>query len=218
MAGEHAQFSFVPTTTGTLVAAPHGTVDQHTGTLAPLVAQRLGAGYVVARAQGGGGRTRINVNRPTEGAHLACAAEQPTARAQAVYERYAQAVAEAAGGAAPRLYVEIHGNSDPTTASRLEVAAKGITALEAQRAKDAYPALLARARQQWPAYPALALHLQPVDGVHFDARCLKTLGLGAEKAPRLLHFELPRSARDPAMHEATAALIAGLVDAVAGTR
>lgn len=53
---------------------------------------------------------------------------------------------------------------------------------------------------------------------HFDARCLKTLGLGTENAPRLLHFELPRSARDPTMHEASATLIARLVNAVTGSR
>lgn len=218
LAVEHAEFSFAPTTTGTLVAAPHGTVDLHTGTIAPLVAARLGAGHVVARAQGGGGPTRINVNRPTEGARLPCAAEQPSARSEAVYQRYAQVIAQAAGASPLRLYVEIHGNSDVPTAGRIEVAAKGISETEARRAKDAYPQLLAEARRHSAGYPALVLSIQPVDRVHFDAACLKTRGIGAAQAPRLLHFELPKTAREPAAHEATARLIAGLVKAVEGAR
>ena len=218
LAVEHAEFSFVPTTTGTLVAAPHGTVDLHTGTLAALVASHLGAGHVVARAQGGAGPTRINVNRPTEGARLACAAEQPSARSEAVYQRYVQVVGQAAGASPLRLYVEIHGNSDAPTAARIEVAAKGISKQEAQHAKDAYARLLAQARGHSASYPALELFIQPVDRVHFDAACLKTRGIGATQAPRLLHFELPKSAREPAVHEATARLIAGLVKAVEGAR
>ena len=214
----HAEFSFVPTTTGTLVAAPHGTVDLHTGTITALVAAHLGAGHVVARAQGGAGPKRINVNRPTEGARLACAAEQPSARSEAVYQRYVQVVGQAAGTSPLRLYVEIHGNSDAPTATRIEVAAKGISKQEAQRAKDAYAPLLAQAQRHSAGYPALALSIQPVDRVHFDAACLKTRGIGAAQAPRLLHFELPKAAREPALHEATARLIAGLVKAVEGAR
>jgi hypothetical protein len=218
MAVEHAEFSFLPTSTGRLVAAPHGSIDLHTGAIAPLVAGHLGAGYVVARAQGGGGKTRINVNRPTEGAHLACAAEQPSTRSEAVYQSYVQVVDKAAGMTSPRLYVEIHGNSDGPTASRIEVAAKGITAREAGRAKDAYGKLLEDARRRSANFPALELYIQPLDGVHFDAACLKTRGIGAEKTPRLLHFELPNSAREPEMHETTARLIAGLVKAVESSR
>jgi hypothetical protein len=218
MAVEHAGFAFVPTTTGTLVAAPHGTVDLHTGTIAALVAGHLGAGHVVVRAQGGGGPTRINVNRPTQGARLPCAAEQPSARAEAVYQRYVQVVDQASGASPLRLYVEIHGNSDAPTAARIEVAANGISEREARRAKEAYPQLLAEARRHSAGYPALALSIQPVDRVHFDAACLKTRGLGAAKAPRLLHFELPKSAREPQVHEATARLIAGLVKAVEASR
>ena len=95
-----------------------------------------------------------------------------------------QVVDQVAGASPLRPYVEIHGNSGAPTASRIEVAAKGIPEREARRATEAYPQLLAEARRHAAGYPALALSIQPVDRVHVDAACLKTRGIGAVKAPR----------------------------------
>jgi hypothetical protein len=77
------------------------------------------------------------VNRPTEGAFLPCAQEPITDRAREVFETYAKLA-----GNPERLYVEIHGNSNPSTARNIEVATAGITAAQAQALKDAYPEML----------------------------------------------------------------------------
>lgn len=123
LAHELGEFEFLPTSTGVLIAAPHGTIDANTALVAVEAARRLGAGYVVARGFTAD-RTRINVNRPTEGAGLACAQEAHTARAREVYGLYTRLVSVAAGGRPLRLYVEIHGNSNPRTVQQIEVACR----------------------------------------------------------------------------------------------
>lgn len=207
------EFKFLPTGNGVLIAAPHGTFDAATGSLAVAVASRLQSGYAVASGFADA-QARINVNRPTEGASLPCARESRTARAADVYERYAQVVDTAAGSQPLRLYVEIHGNSDGLTAARIDVATRGLSVEAVQRLKDAVPALLEQASRTWPGYPALSVLVEPVDRIKFDAACMKTVGIASRgRITQLLHFELPKSAREPAARQATAQLLAGLVAA-----
>jgi hypothetical protein len=125
-------------------------------------ARRLGAGYVVARGFTVD-RTRINVNRPAEGGGLTCARESHTTRAKDVYDRYARLVSTAAAGRPLRLYVEVHGNSNPRAAQRVEIATTGISVAEAQGLRDGYPPMVARTRGHAPAYPDLALLVEPVE-------------------------------------------------------
>lgn len=215
---ELGELEFRPTSTGVLITAPHGTYDANTAPLAIKAARRIGAGYVVARRFTPDG-TRINVNRPTEGAGLACAQEAHTARAKEVYGLYARGVSTVAAGRPLRLYVEIHGNSNLRTAQRVEIATTGISLAEARVMRDAYPAILRGARERVPAYPELALLVEPLDRVFFTASCAKSIGLfGTDLVPRVVHFELPRSARERETLEATTFLIAEIVLRLLGDR
>jgi len=216
LAHELGEFESFPSSIGVVIAAPHGTFDARTAPLAIAAARRLGAGYVVARRFTVNG-TRINVNRPTEDAFVACVRERRTARAKEVYDLYTRTVRTAAAGRPLRLYVEIHGNSDWRTAQSIEIATTGISGSQAQSVSDGYPAMLARARTLMPAYPEIALRIEPLDRLVFVAACLKSVGIVAtDLVPRALHIELPRSARAKESQEATALLITEIVRGLLG--
>lgn len=204
---------YAVTATGVLVTAPHGTHDANTATLAVAVARRLGSGYVVARGFSPG--PRVNVNRPTEGAGLACDREPSTERARQAYAEYRRLVALASGGTVLRLYVEVHGNSRRETSGQVEVATKGLGVTEAEAVRAAYPAILGRVRAAWPSYVALRLLIEPVDRLYWTASGNKRLGTMASAAvPRAIHLEIPRAARDEALLPATALLVAALIEHV----
>jgi hypothetical protein len=212
------EFELLSTPTGVLIAAPHGTYDANTAPLAVEAARRLGAGYVIARGFTVGG-TRINVNRPTEGAGVDCAREPPTARAKELYDIYAGLVSTAAGGRPLELYVEIHGNSNPRAAQQVEVATVGISPVQARKASEAYAAMRLRARDQASGYPELGLLIEPHDRVFFTASCAKKLGILAHRlVPRSVHFELPRSARERDRLGGTATLVVDVVRQLVGDR
>jgi hypothetical protein len=205
------EIEYLASPTGVLIAAPHGTYDANTAPLAIAVARKLGAGYVVARRFTVDG-TRINVNRATEGANLTCQREFRTSRAQEIYGLYSQTVSTAAQNRPLRLYVEIHGNSEPRTSQTIEIATTAISRTEARSVSDAYPDMLGRARKQMPAYPEVGLLIEPLNRVYFEAACAKSIGIFSKDfVPRVMHFELPRSARTNEAQEATAALIAEIV-------
>jgi hypothetical protein len=72
--------------------------------------------------------------------------------------------------------------------------------------------MLSRARKQMPAYPEIGLLIEPLNRVYFEAACAKLIGIFSKDfVPRVMHFELPRSARTNEAQEATAALIADIV-------
>ena len=179
------EFEYARNSSGVLIAAPHGSFDANTAPIAMEAARQLQASHLVAW-RFVVDKVRLNVNRPTEGAFLPCAQEQITDRARDVFETYAKLA-----GNPERLYVEIHGNSNPNTARHIEVATVGITAAQAQALKHAFPEML---RQS--GLPELALLIEPLDRITYSASCAKKLGtLG--KASKGLHFEFPRSAREP---------------------
>ncbi len=214
---ENGEFEYLAAANGILITAPHGTYDINTAPLAIAVAKMLGAGYVVFRGSTAG--TRINVNRPTEGAGRACPNKPQTDRARATYETYVRLVRAAAGPERPALYVEIHGNADPRTAQNIEVASKGLSAVDALAMKDAYPAALSAVQRTWPAFPALTLLVEPVDRVFFTASCVKALGiLAGDLVPRAMHFEFPRAVRETEMLDATGTLTADLLKRVPARR
>ncbi len=193
------EFEYSRQASGVLIAAPHGTFDANTAAIAIGAARELQASHLVAW-RFVADKVRLNVNRPTEGAFLPCAQEQTTERAREVFETYAKLA-----GNPERLYVEIHGNSNPNTARNIEVASVGITAAQAQALKDAYPEML---RQS--GLPDLGLLIEPVDRITYSAACAKKLGtLG--RAPRALHFEFPPSAREAPNLSRAATLVAMIV-------
>jgi len=205
------EFESRASSNGVLVTAPHGTFDANSGPIAIEAARLAGAGHVVA-SRFVVDKVRINVNRPTEGAFQGCAQEARTERAKDVYEAYSARVASAAGGKPLRLYVEVHGNSNPKTAQNIEVATIGIDAAEARAVRDAYPEMLARVRAAVPGFPELALAIEPVDRITYTARCAKEFGLFTrEFAQRGVHFEFPRSAREFDAARGAAMLVADVV-------
>ena len=205
------EFEWLPTASGVVIAAPHGTFDANTAPMVVEAARQAQAGYLVAR-RFVVDKIRINVNRPTEGAFLGCSQEPQTERARDVYDAYRAAVARAAAGNPLRLYVEVHGNSNPNTAQNIEVATVGITAAEAQAVKDAYAAMLARVRGSVRDFPELALLVEPMDRITYTAACAKKLGaLTVGFAPRAVHFEFPRSAREGDAIKGAAMLVADIV-------
>ncbi len=215
---EPGEFEYMATTTGVLVAAPHGTFDINTDALAIAVARKLGSGYIVFRGDTPAG-ARINANRPTEGAGRACANEDRTERARIVYETYVRLMHTASGGTSLAWYVELHGNADPRTANRIDVASKGISATDAAEIKRRYPAILEAVRRESPPFPALELWVEPADRILFTASCTKTLGvLSVDAFARALHFEFPRSARHPDLLNAAASLTAALLQGLPGRR
>ncbi|HEX6154515.1 MAG TPA: hypothetical protein VFZ54_00725 [Burkholderiales bacterium] len=193
------EFEYARNSSGVLIAAPHGSFDANTAPIAIQAARELQASHLVAW-RFVVDKVRLNVNRPTEGAFLPCAQEQPTDRAREVFETYAKLA-----GNPERLYVEIHGNSNPNTARSIEVATVGITAAQAQALKADYPEML---RQS--GLPDLGFLIEPVDRITYCAACAKKLGtLG--QAPRALHFEFPRSARETTNLSRTARLVSMIV-------
>jgi hypothetical protein len=202
------EFEYAQALNDILITAPHGTFDANTAQIAIRAARELGAGYLVAWRFGTPDKVRINVNRPTEGAHLACSQEPQTERAREVYDIYSALVAKATPDGM-RLYVEIHGNSNPKTAQTLEVATVGVTAAQAQAIKDGYAALLAQARGRVRAFPELTLLIEPVDRIYWGAACAKRFGVFGKQPG--LHFEFPRDARDGHTVAGSAMLVAGIV-------
>jgi hypothetical protein len=193
------EFEYARNASGVLIAAPHGTFDANTAPIAIEAARELQASHLVAW-RFVADKVRLNVNRPTEGAFLPCAQEQTTDRAREVFETYAKLA-----GNPERLYVEIHGNSNPNTARNIEVATVGITGAQAQALKESYPDML---RQS--GLPDLGLLIEPIDRITYSAACAKKLGtLG--RAPRALHFEFPRSARETPNLPRAARLVAMIV-------
>ena len=70
-----------------------------------------------------------------------------------------------------------------------------------------------------PAYPRLALMVEPIDTLFFSSGGVKTIGIMADPlVPRALHFELPASARTSRMTGATADLVAAIVAEAAGRK
>jgi hypothetical protein len=205
------EFEWLPSSSGVVIAAPHGTFDANTGPIVVEAARQAQAGYLVAR-RFVVDKIRINVNRPTEGAFLGCSQEPQTERARDVYAAYSAALTRAAAGNPLRLYVEVHGNSNPKTAQNIEVATVDITAAEAQAVKDAYAEMLARVRGSVRDFPELALLVEPVDRITYSAACAKKLGaLSVGFAPRAVHFEFPRSAREGDAIRGSAMLVADIV-------
>jgi hypothetical protein len=185
---------------GFVIGAPHGTSDSSTDLIGLDLARRTGFGLVVATgfafldAEG----RRFNVNRPTESVPgVPRRLEVETGEARSVFEAYRSHVAAAARSPL-RLYVEIHGNGRKASAERIEVATAGVTPEEAWRLKtllemvrDAHLRLDGAGEG---SAPRLVVLVEPLDRLHYNASAAREAGMFAA-AERVLHLELPRSAR-----------------------
>ena len=185
---------------GVVVAAPHGTSDARTAGIAATIAERTGFGLVVASGfsiessrRGRAGR-RYQVNRPFEGAAgRPFSEETATPQARRVYEAYVSRVSEVAQG--PLLfYVEIHGNSRPQTAGRIEIATVGVDRELALRLRTLAEMIRDAHVRAHPDVVRLDILVEPADPVVYTASGAKRDGI-LTLPLQALHIELPAAAR-----------------------
>lgn len=173
---------------GVVIAAPHGTFDEHTAELVNQVSYRTGLAAVIAL-----GFTptecagwRINVNRPTERLYPSDNIEIHSQRAQAVYHAFKQSVLEASRGSL-NLYVDIHQNGRQ---NNIEVATVGISREQAQFIKKTYREARDRVLMLAPGVTSVDLMIEPVDNIEIGAWAAKAQGI-LGLAQKSLHFEFP---------------------------
>jgi hypothetical protein len=181
---------------GLVIAAPHGTSDAATDLMGRELAKLTGFGLVVATGYAnldGEGR-RYNVNRPTESVPgVAARLEVETEAARQVYQAYRRHVTEAAQGTL-RLYVEVHGNSRPESAGRVEIATVGVSRENAWRLKTLLELIRDSRLPPEGNVPRLEVWMESQDPVMYTASVAKQSGILAQ-TPLALHIELPRAAR-----------------------
>jgi hypothetical protein len=184
---------------GFVVAAPHGTSDTRTATIAETIAERTGFGLVVATGfsvrgkQPASAARRYHVNRPFEGVPGRPGDDTATAAARRIYDAYVRRVREAAQGPL-QFYVEIHGNDRAETAARIEIATVGVDGELALRLRALGELIRDAHVRAHPHIAALAILVEPADRIVYTAAAAKRHGILA--LPRqALHIELPRIAR-----------------------
>lgn len=188
-----------------MLVAPHGDFDAHTAAIADSACRRLGWDCLIAQGQRTKGHP-VNVNRPTEGVGVKASEEAHTTCAAAIYAQWGDAARRL--NAAPKLYVEVHGNKHKETRGRVEVAVVGVGPEVAARVK----ALLLKARAahelEW-----MDVWVEGVDPIRYKATSSKRWGqLSVSKAA--LHFEFPMRARKEQSEDVAAFLAAALAEVV----
>lgn len=173
---------------GVVLAAPHGSFDWYTGELVEELSYRTQLPAVITRGftptEGGG--WRINVNRPTERRYPIDGVGRKTARAQTVFEHYAQTVFKAAGGSLD-LYIEMHQSGG---LGHIDVATVGITREQARAIKNAYRQIRDRVLLRHSTVAKVELLIEPIDPIEIGAWAAKDQGM-LKLARTSLHFELP---------------------------
>ena len=185
---------------GVVVAAPHGISDARTADIVTELGRRTGFGVVIAtgfniepdtRERAG---RRYEVNRPLEGMPDRPPSEEvATEGARRVYEAYERRVREVAQGPIV-FYAEIHGNSHPDAANRIEIATVGVDRAEAERLRTLCELIRDAHLRADRAAPRLQILVEPADTIRYAATGAKRAGI--LRLPRqALHIELPRAAR-----------------------
>jgi hypothetical protein len=188
---DHGRIEFIPSRRqrkGVVIAAPHGTFDEHTAGIVRQISYRTGMAAVIAN-----GFTptetpgwRINVNRPSERHYPGGGIEIGSGRAKAVYDIFRETVLKASQGEL-KLHVDIHQNG---TQRDIEVATIGISADEARRIKSIYHGARDLVLASASRVAAVDLRIEPIDEIEIGAWAAKAGGiLGLAK--KSLHFELP---------------------------
>jgi hypothetical protein len=185
---------------GVVVAAPHGVSDARTADIVAELGRRTRFGVVIATGfniepdgRGRAGR-RYEVNRPFEGFPGRPPSEEvATEAARRVYEAYERRVREIAQGPL-MFYAEIHGNSHPDAANRIEIATVGVDRAEAGRLKTLFELIRDAHLRVDRAAPRLEILIEPADTIRYAATGAKRAGI--LRLPRqALHIELPNAAR-----------------------
>jgi len=203
---------------GVVVAAPHGISDARTADIVAELGRRTGFGVVIATGfniepdtQERAGR-RYEVNRPLEGMPGRPPSEEvATEGARRVYEAYERRVREVAQGPIV-FYSEIHGNSHPDVANRIEIATVGVDRAEAERLRTLCELIRDAHLRADREAPRLEILVEPADTIRYAATGAKRAGI-LRLARRALHIELPRAARVEWRETYTAILADFLVQA-----
>ena len=203
---------------GVVVAAPHGISDARTADIVAELGRRTGFGVVIATgfniAPDGRDRAgrRYEVNRPFEGLPGRPPSEEvATEAARRVYEAYERRVREIAQGPLV-FYAEIHGNSHPDAANRIEIATVGVDRAEAERLKTLCELIRDAYLRADRTAPRLEILIEPADTIRYAATGAKRAGI--LRLPRqALHIELPKAARVEWRETYTAILADFLVQA-----
>ncbi len=205
---------------GLVIAAPHGTSDVRTDTIAVELARRTGFGVVIATGfsiepdtRDSAGR-RYQVNRPMEGVPGRPQSEETvTDCAREVYGAYEQRVRDVAQGPV-RFLAEIHGNNHRDAAGRIEIATVGVDRELALRLRVLLEVIRDAHLRGKSEAPRLDVLVEPADTLRYTASGAKRCGI--LKVPeRALHIELPKAARADWRDVYTAILADFLVQAVA---
>lgn len=205
---------------GLVIAAPHGTSDVRTDTIAVELARRTGFGVVVATGFSIEPDTRdstsrrYQVNRPMEGVPGRPPSEETvTDCAREVYGAYEQRVRDVAQGPV-RFLAEIHGNNHRDAAGRIEIATVGVDRELALRLRVLLEVIRDAHLRGKNEAPRLDVLVEPADTLRYTASGAKRCGI--LKVPeRALHIELPKAARADWRDVYTAILADFLVQAVA---
>jgi hypothetical protein len=173
---------------GVVVAAPHGSFDEHTAEMVKRLSFRTGITAVIAKGftptQAGG--WRINVNRPTEKTFPSETIELRSRRASEVYRSFQKLVTDVAGETLD-LYIDIH---QYNTADTIQVATTGISSTEARSIKNLYNEFRDRTLKEAPAVRGVEMVIEPLDRVEIGAWNTKAEGI-LSLTQKGLHFELP---------------------------
>lgn len=176
---------------GAVIAAPHGSFDEHTDEVVKRLGYRTGVAAVIAKGftptEAGG--WRINVNRPTEKTFQSAGLELHSERAARTYRQYKDLVLRASSGEL-RLYVDIHqyGPGDD-----MQIATVGVSRDEARVLKALYQALSGRLLRGPSELPRVGVLIEPLDQVEIGAWAAKNEGI-LSLARKSLHIEIPRKA------------------------
>lgn len=205
---------------GFVIAAPHGTSDVRTDTIAAELARRTGFGVVIATGlaieadTGESAGRRYQVNRPMEGMPGRPPSEEVvTDRARAVYGAYEQQVREVAQGPL-RFLAEIHGNNHRDAAGRIEIATVGVDRELAFRLRTLLELIRDAHLRANREAPRLEVLVEPADTLRYAASGAKRSGI-LRLPERALHIELPKAARAEWREVYTAILADFLVQAAA---
>ena len=173
---------------GVVIAAPHGSFDEHTAEIVRQISYRTGIAAVIAN-----GFTptetpgwRINVNRPSERHYPGGELEIVSARARKVYDVFSKVVLAASQGAL-KLYVDIHQNG---TQRDIEVATVGISPEDARAIKNSFRRIRDVVLEGLAQPKPVDLRIEPIDELQIGAWAAKAHGI-LGLADKSLHFELP---------------------------
>ena len=179
------QFSSQDNNSDYIITAPHGGYDLMTEIIVRKVCDNILWNCLIAQNFRSKSHP-LNVTRPTEKYGVSSNNEVPTERALYVYGEYLRQIYLI--NKAPKLYVEIHGNSRNESKNRIEIATVSITDDQARRIK----LILENALSSTKLTQSIAI--ENIDYIYYHATSSKARG-SLSKIKPALHFEFPKGVR-----------------------